>query len=93
VLKPFDLNLDGSYTPNCSVGWLVSVLIIRVWFGGFLDKSQFETIRISEAQTLLSERPSIACHIRAPIHQAVAPTLQCPEWHRKNNGAYMTRPA
>jgi hypothetical protein len=93
VLKPFDLDLNGSNTSNCSRGWLVLVLIIRVCFGSFLDKSQFETIRISETQTLLSKRPGIACDVRASIHQAVAPTLQCPGWHRKNNGAYMTGPA
>jgi hypothetical protein len=55
VLKTFDLNLDGSNPPNCSIGWLFPVLIIRACFGGFLDKSQFETIRVPETQTLLSE--------------------------------------
>jgi hypothetical protein len=93
VLKPIDLNLDRTNPPNCSIGWSFSVLIIRACFGGFLDKSQFETIRIPEAQTLLSKRPGVACHVRASLHQAVMPTLQCPGWHRKNNGAYVTKPA
>jgi hypothetical protein len=83
VLKPFDLNLDGSNPPNCSIGWLFPVSIIRACFGGFLDKSQFETIRVPEAQTLLSERPGVACHVRVSLHQAVAPTPQCPGWHQK----------
>jgi hypothetical protein len=27
VLKPFDLNLDGSNSPNISIGWIFAVLI------------------------------------------------------------------
>jgi hypothetical protein len=66
---------DGSNQSNRSIGWLFPVLINRTCFGGFLDKSQFETIRIHEA-----ERTGVACHVRASLNQAAAPTLQCPGW-------------
>jgi hypothetical protein len=71
---------DGSNQSNRSIGWLFPVLINRACFGGFLDKSQLETIRVPEAQTLLSERTGVACHVRASLNQAAAPTLQCPGW-------------
>jgi hypothetical protein len=92
VPKPFDLNLNGSNPPNCLIGWLFPVLIIRACFPGFLDQSQFETIGVPETQTLLSERPGVADHVCASLHQAIAPTRQCSGRHRKNNGADVTRP-
>jgi hypothetical protein len=93
MLKPFDLNLDGSNPPNGSGGWPFPASSIRACFGGLLDKSQVQTIRIPEAQTLLSERPSVADHVGASLRQAVTPTLQCPGRHREDNGAYVTGPA
>jgi hypothetical protein len=77
VLKTLDLNLDGSNPSNRSIGRLLPVLITRACIGGFFDQSQLETIRVPEAETLLSERPSVAYHIRASLHQAAAPALQC----------------
>ena len=68
VLKAFDLNLDGSNPSNRSIGVMIDTV-----FGGLLDQTQFETIRIPEAQTLLSERPGVAHHIRASLDQAVTP--------------------
>jgi hypothetical protein len=93
VLKTFDLDLDGSNPPNRSVGWLFCGLVIWVLVGRLLNQTQFETIRVPEAQALLSERPSVPRHFRASLHQAVAPTLQRSGRHRKNNGADVTRPA
>jgi hypothetical protein len=78
---------------NRSIGWLFCDLVLWGRFGRLLDQSQFETIRVPEAETLLSERPSVARHIRASLDQVMAPARQCPRRHRKNDGADVTRPA
>ena len=93
VLKAFDLNLDGSNPSDRPISGLFCYLVICGLLGRLLGQSQFETIRVPEAQAFFSERPSVAHDIHASLNQAVAPAQQCPGRHRKNNGADVTRPA
>jgi hypothetical protein len=94
MLESLDLNFYGAnppYRAALRIGIVRSSAALCVIY--VLDQRQFQTIGVSEAQILFSERPSTTHDLDFLLHEMFAPMRQRTRRYCEGDGAYLACPS